>query len=595
MRSSFTKKVCRVTISGAALIGISAAGVLAVAPAHAVATPVSAVQFASDAQPFANGVIPDTLGSAKPGGTTKKLTIYDTTQRANGVMTLVAPTGTTFKSVTNNIGASVTLSADKTTATTSSTTFGGPGASVYAEIIVPSTATPGQQLIGSATVKDSDGVKQTAGAIKVTVEGTIPSASGTAAPGATTGNIKLYDPTQVTVGTMTVVAPTGTTFQAVTNNISATVTLSDDKKSATMTTSFGVGSATVNARVIVPSTAKPGSTISGGTATVKNAAGIVVTSGAFSVNVADKPAVLTAPLPGAAITPSTTFSGTGAVGDVVVVTDSKGNAVGNAIVDANGNWSLSLKPAPENGTTNLTFVSSGNGGNLTPVAQGDYTMTLSEEVRALTSPEAGATITPDTTFAGTGHVGDTVVIKDKNGNVLGETTVGTDGTWSTTLNPAPNNGDTNLIIEVTGKDGETETIADNTYEMTDSATGFQLLSPDLSKDDGSVKDGTVFTGKAEPGTTVVLTNQDGTVLGEATADVNGDWSTPVTGLPQGPSILTATHTAPGADPVVTDLGQVVVVSDDEATPLMDPAIAGGTALTLLAAAGAFLTIRRRTA
>lgn len=43
----------------------------------------------------------------------------------------------------------------------------------------------------------------------------------------------------------------------------------------------------------------------------------------------------------------------------------------------------------------------------------------------------------------------------------------------------------------------------------------------------------------------------------------------------------------------TDLGGIVVVDADEASPMMDPAIAGGAALALLAAAGSFLMIRRR--
>ncbi|ERK70043.1 hypothetical protein N136_03614, partial [Leifsonia aquatica ATCC 14665] len=97
----------------------------------------------------------------------------------------------------------------------------------------------------------------------------------------------------------------------------------------------------------------------------------------------------------------------------------------------------------------------------------------------------------------------------------------------------------------------------------------------------------------EPGTTVVITDKDGNTIGSAEVDGDGNWSAPISGLPQGPNNVTITHTTPGADPVSTDLGAIVVVSEDEATPLMDPAIAGGAALALLAAAGAFIGILRR--
>jgi hypothetical protein len=302
----------------------------------------------------------------------------------------------------------------------------------------------------------------------------------------------------------------------------------------------------------------------------------------------DEAPAYSGPAEGATITPETVFTGTGGKGETVTITDGKGNVLGTTTVGNDGQWSLTLDPAPKNGDVNL-IVTVGD----KKVADTNVTMTGADEERALTSPAAGTEITPDTVFAGTGNIGDTVTIKDKDGNVLGSAEVGQDGTWSTTLFPVPNNGDTNLIIEVTGKDGTTEQLADNTYEMTGSTTKFEVLTPNLATDSGAIKNGTVFTGKGEPGTTVVITDKDGNTIGTAEVDGQGNWSTPITGLPQGPNSLGITHTVPGADPVSTDLGGIVVVSDDETTPLMDPALAGGTILALLAAAGAFLGIRRR--
>jgi len=302
----------------------------------------------------------------------------------------------------------------------------------------------------------------------------------------------------------------------------------------------------------------------------------------------DEAPAYSGPADGATITPDTVFTGTGGKGETVVITDGAGNVLGETTVGDDGQWSLTLDPAPKNGDVNL-IVTVGD----KKVADTNVTMTGSDEERALTSPAAGTAITPDTVFSGTGNIGDKVEIKDKNGTVLGSAEVGADGTWSTTLSPVPNNGSTDLVIEITGMDGKTETLADNTYEMTESTTKFEVLTPDLAKDSGAIKNGTVFTGKGEPGSTVVIMDKDGNTVGNAEVDDQGNWSAPLSGLTDGPNNLTISYTAPGEEPVSNNLGGIVVVSDDESTPLMDPAIAGGAGLALLAAAGAFIGIRRR--
>ncbi|UAJ79313.1 hypothetical protein IT072_19305 [Leifsonia sp. ZF2019] len=316
----------------------------------------------------------------------------------------------------------------------------------------------------------------------------------------------------------------------------------------------------------------------------------------YTVEGVDLDRAVTSPGAGDVITPDTVFTGTGNIGDTVKIKDKDGNTIGSAVVGNDGTWSVPISSLPGNGDTTLTIEVTDKNGTTETLAENTYVVEGVDLDRAVTSPGAGETITPDTVFTGTGNIGDTITIKDKDGNILGQTTVGNDGTWSTTLNPAPTNGDTSLVIEVTGKNGETETIADESYEMEGSTTKFEVTSPNLSESN-SIKGDTVFTGKGEPGTTVVLTDHAQNVVGEALVDDHGNWSIPVGSLPQGPNNLTITHTAPGADPVVTDLGPVVKVMDDgeQSTPLMDPAIAGGAALALLAAAGTFLTFRRRKA
>ncbi|WP_290472898.1 Ig-like domain-containing protein [Leifsonia sp. 71-9] len=301
----------------------------------------------------------------------------------------------------------------------------------------------------------------------------------------------------------------------------------------------------------------------------------------------DEAPAYSGPAEGETVTPDTVFTGTGAKGETVVIKDGNGNILGEGVVGNDGQWSLTLDPAPKNGDVNLIIEVGGN-----KVADTNVVMEGSEDARSLKTPGVDGTITPDTVFSGNGVEGDTVVIKDSTGKVLGSVEVGADGSWSTTLSPAPANGDTDLTIEIVTKDGDTIQLADNTYEMTESTTKFEVLTPNLTEST-DVKNGDVFAGKGAPGTTVVITDKDGTTIGSAEVDADGNWSTPIDGLPQGPNSLGITYTVPGADPISTDLGAIVVVSDDESTPLMDPAIAGGAGLALLAAAGSFLLIRRR--
>ncbi|WP_162819096.1 Ig-like domain-containing protein [Leifsonia aquatica] len=309
-------------------------------------------------------------------------------------------------------------------------------------------------------------------------------------------------------------------------------------------------------------------------------------TGSYTMTGSEEPSSYTGPTSGN-VTPDTAYTGTGAKGETVTLTDKAGNVLGTTTIGEDGKWSTTLDPAPNNGPLDLTVTI----GDL-KVADVTVTMTGSNEARALTSPEPGSKITPDTEFSGTGNIGDTVKVKDKDGNVLGETTVGNDGKWSTTLSPAPDNGNIDLVIEITGKDNKTEELANGSYEMTDLTTKFQVLTPNL-EETNNIPNGTVFTGTGEPGTTVVITDKDGNAVGDAVVDSEGNWSTPITGLEEGDNSLKLTYIAPGEEQVTIDLGPIVVVTDDAGIPVMDPALAGGFGMILLAAVGAYAGLRRR--
>ncbi|NYK10092.1 hypothetical protein HNR14_001973 [Leifsonia naganoensis] len=277
--------------------------------------------------------------------------------------------------------------------------------------------------------------------------------------------------------------------------------------------------------------------------------------------------------------PDVTFEGSGEPGDKVVIKDADGKTIGETTVNPDGSWNTTV-PLP--------------GGGSVTIESGDQTVTIDDlNVVAkleVTTPKADATIgTNGAEFTGTGQAGETVVITDKDGTVLGETTVGDNGEWTTSVKVPE--GSAPITVTAGGQSVVLDglKVVDDTPKVAD----FVVVTPNLSQDSGNIKNGTTFTGTGEPGTTVVLTDQDGNTVGQAEIDSEGNWSTTVTGLPQGPNNLTADLTLPGGEQKVIDLGAIVVVMADEATPLMDPAIAGGAALALLAAAGSVLLVRRR--
>jgi len=108
----------------------------------------------------------------------------------------------------------------------------------------------------------------------------------------------------------------------------------------------------------------------------------------------------TGPKTGDTVIPDTAFTGTGATGETVTITDGQGNILGTTTVGQDGQWPLTLDPAPINGNHKLTITI----GDET-VANPTITMTGSDEAPAYSAPAEGATITPDTVFAGTGNIG----------------------------------------------------------------------------------------------------------------------------------------------------------------------------------------------
>ncbi|WP_230125851.1 Ig-like domain-containing protein, partial [Pseudomonas sp. Bi70] len=199
--------------------------------------------------------------------------------------------------------------------------------------------------------------------------------------------------------------------------------------------------------------------------------------------------------------------------------------IATVAVDANGNWHY--KPAlPLAEDTVVTAVAVDAAGNLSAPAS----VTVDDRVPDLPDvlPSNGSVL------SGTAEPGSTVTLRDGAGNLIGEATAAADGAWSTTLTAQLPDGTrvTAVASDATGNSGPAASLI---------IDGVPPPAPSLS-----FSDGTLLSGSAEPGSTVILTDANGALIGQVTADAGGNWSfTPASALPNGTAIDAVARDAAG--------------------------------------------------
>ena len=112
-------------------------------------------------------------------------------------------------------------------------------------------------------------------------------------------------------------------------------------------------------------------------------------------------------------------------------------------------------------------------------------------------------------ITGKAEPGSKITIKDDQGNVIANGKADEQGNFSIDLNPPKNNGEK---VEVTATDK-----AGNTSKPTD-VTAPDITPPNKPENLDVSDDGTHVTGTAEPGSTVVIRDENGDQIGSATAD-----------------------------------------------------------------------------
>ncbi|MFP8933362.1 Ig-like domain-containing protein, partial [Pseudomonas aeruginosa] len=171
-------------------------------------------------------------------------------------------------------------------------------------------------------------------------------------------------------------------------------------------------------------------------------------------------------------------------------------------------------------------------------------------------PGPGSDPSNGVVISGTAEAGAKVILTDGNGNPIGQVTADGSGNWSFTPGTPLANGS---VINALAQDaaGNTSGPASTTVDSVAPAT--PVLDP---------SNGTVISGTAEAGATVILTDGGGNPIGQATADGSGNWSfTPGTPLTNGTVINAVAQDAAGntSGPVSTTVDAVA-----PATPVIDP-------------------------
>ncbi|WP_043200599.1 BapA/Bap/LapF family large adhesin [Pseudomonas putida] len=203
---------------------------------------------------------------------------------------------------------------------------------------------------------------------------------------------------------------------------------------------------------------------------------------------------------------SLAVSGRGEPGATVEVRDAQGAVIGTGTVAPNGTFVVDLEAPLVAGETVVVVQTD---------AAGNTSVGLSVTVADTPLPESpsGIVVAPDgSTLAGTAPAGTQVEVRDAQGNVLGSTQAGPDGSFLITLTPAQANGETLDVVAVDG--------AGNSSLPT------QILAPDITPPNEASQlqvsaDGSLLTGRGEPGTTVQVISADGTVLGNAQVGADG--------------------------------------------------------------------------
>ena len=198
----------------------------------------------------------------------------------------------------------------------------------------------------------------------------------------------------------------------------------------------------------------------------------------------------------------------------------------------------------------------------------------------ITAPKAG-----DTSVSGTGVAGAKVVLKDKDGNKIGEATVDKDGNWTVDNIPKDKLVEGEKVTAEQTEAGKKPATEEATVAKAQETSAKPTITEPKAGD-------TSVSGTGVPGATVVLKDKDGKEIGKATVDKDGNWTVkdiPADKLVEGEKV-TAEQTEAGKKPASEEATVAKTPEEKTATPTVTAPKAGDKEIKGTAPAGSDVTV-----
>ncbi|MDE3750767.1 Ig-like domain-containing protein, partial [Pediococcus pentosaceus] len=207
----------------------------------------------------------------------------------------------------------------------------------------------------------------------------------------------------------------------------------------------------------------------------------------------------------------TIITGTGVAGDTVNVYFDDGSLIGSAVVGEDGTWTIKVSSHTSlNGNDNIYAVQTDQAGNQSEKTK---TTVIPAEVPApgINQPTAGAT-----TITGTGVAGDTVTVYGNDGTEIGTVVVDDNGTWTVDVPDGVDlaAGDTISVVQ-------NDNYGDQSEPVSTTVLPGEVAKPTINAPKAGAN---TITGTGEAGDTVTVMTEDGTEIGSAVVDSDGNWS-----------------------------------------------------------------------
>lgn len=268
-----------------------------------------------------------------------------------------------------------------------------------------------------------------------------------------------------------------------------------------------------------------------------------------------------------------TIGGKGTAGDTVTVYFDDGTKIGSAVVDADGNWTVNVSSHEQlNANDHIYAVQTDQDGNTSDKTNSTVLPRPEVATPEITTPTAG-----DRTISGKGTAGDTITVHFDDGSVIGSAVVGADGTWTVNVpsHSSLNAGDDIYAVQ-TDQDGNESDKASTTVLPK------EVAKPTIEAPTAGAR---TISGKGTAGDTVTVYYDDGTEIGSAVVDADGNWTVEVsdhTDLRGGGNIYAVQTDADGNH---SDKANTTVIANEVPMREITAPTAGSTVITGTGVAG----------